>query len=85
MMVVVVYKLLYRYSIDMSCPNCNQNLLDGIYYCDTSDYRVIDTIDDKNLIFIFKTHDIPSDDIEINDNSNIQYCNANNCKYIVFP
>ena len=68
----------------MSCPNCNQSLLTGIYYCDTTDYRVIDNLNDKNLIFIFKEHDLLSDDIEIGDNSNIQYCNSNDCKYIVF-
>ena len=68
----------------MSCPNCNQNLLNGIYYCDTTDYRVIDNLNDTNLIFIFKTHDLLSDDIEITDNTNIQYCNSNDCKYIVF-
>ena len=32
-----------------------QSLLNGVYYCDTSDYRVIDNLTDKNLIFIFKT------------------------------
>ena len=69
----------------MSCPNCNQSLLNGIYYCDTTDYRVIDNLNDKNLIFIFKTHDLLSDDIEITDNTNIQYYNSNDCKYIVFP
>ena len=42
----------------MSCPKCNQTLLNGIYYCDINDYRIIDNITDKNLIFIFKTHDI---------------------------
>ena len=68
----------------MSSPNCNQTLLNGVYYCDTNDYRVIDNITDKNLIFIFKTHDIPSDDVEITDNSNVRYCNANNCNYINF-
>ena len=68
----------------MSCTVCNAQLNNGVYYCDTSDYRVIDTIEDKNLIFIFKTHDIPSDDVEITDNTTIQYCNANDCKYINF-
>tara|TARA_B100000902_G_C27258903_1_gene889527 strand:+ start:1399 stop:1614 length:216 start_codon:yes stop_codon:yes gene_type:complete len=68
----------------MSCPKCNQTLLSGIYYCDINDYRVIDTIEDKNLIFIFKTHDLPSDDIEITDNTTIKYCNANDCKYIEY-
>ncbi len=68
----------------MSCPNCNQTLLDGVYYCDSSDYRVIDNLTDKKLIFIFKTHDLSSDDIEINDNTVIKYCNANDCKYFQF-
>ena len=68
----------------MSCPKCNQTLLNGIYYCDINDNRVIDNITDKNLIFIFKTHDIPSDDVEITDNITIKYCNANDCKYINF-
>ena len=68
----------------MSCPKCNQTLLNGIYYCDINDYRIIDNITDKNLIFIFKTHDIPSDDVEITDNTTIQYCNENDCKYINF-
>lgn len=69
----------------MSCENCNQSLLNGIYYCDISDYRVIDNITDKNLIFIFKTHDLPNDDIEIEDNIIVQYCNHQDCKYIKYP
>lgn len=68
----------------MSCPNCNKTLLDGIYYCDDNDYRVIDNLNDKNLIFIFKTHDLPSDNIEITDNLVIKYCNFENCKYFLF-
>ena len=68
----------------MSCPVCNQNLLDGIYYCDTNDYRIIDNLNDKNLIFIFKTHDLPRGDIEISDNLNIHYCNHLNCNYFEF-
>ncbi len=68
----------------MNCENCNQSLLNGIYYCNTNDYRIIDNLNDKNLIFIFKTHDLPSDDIEINDNSIVQYCNRQNCKYLKF-
>ena len=68
----------------MSCPNCNQTLLDGVYYCDINDNRVIDNMTDKNLIFIFKPHDIPSDNVEITDNITIKYCNANDCKYIDF-
>ena len=68
----------------MSCPNCNQNVLDGIYYCDKNDYRIIDNLNDKNLVFIFKTHDLPNGDIEISDNSNVKYCNSQNCNYFHF-
>ena len=69
----------------MSCPNCNQNLLNGIFYCSTNDYRVIDNLNDKNLIFIIETHEIDSDDEEIGINDNIQYCNHQNCNYILYP
>ena len=68
----------------MNCIYCNQSLSNGVYYCDIADYRVIDNMTDKNLIFIFKTHDLPSDDIEITDNAIVQYCNHQNCKYIRF-
>ena len=68
----------------MSCERCNQTLLNGVYYCDITDYRVIDNLVDQNLIFIFKTHDLPSDDIEIGDNINIFYCNHQNCNYIKY-
>ena len=60
----------------MSCPNCNQDLLNGVYYCDNNDYRVIDNLNDKNLIFIFKTHDLISGDIEINHNTRVKCCNC---------
>ena len=69
----------------MSCLNCNQNLLDGLFYCDINDYRVIDNLTDKNLIFIIETHDIEESNEEIGINDNIKYCNFDNCKYIVFP
>jgi len=78
-MIIKLYVCIY-----MSCENCNQSLLNGVYYCDTSDYRVIDNMTDKNLIFIFKNHELLSDDIEINDNVIVQYCNFNNCKYIKY-
>jgi len=66
----------------MSCPTCNNNLLDGKYICHTNDYRIIDL--QGNLIFVFKGHDLPPDDIEINDVHNCNYCNQTNCKYFVF-
>lgn len=68
----------------MSCLNCNQNLLDGLFYCDINDYRVIDNLTDKNLIFVIETHDIEEGNEEIGINDNIKYCNSNNCKYIFF-
>ena len=37
----------------MSCPNCNKALLDGIYYCDDNDYRVIDNLNDKKSYLYF--------------------------------
>lgn len=69
----------------MSCPNCNQNLLNGVFYCDTNDYRVIDNLNDRNLIFIIETHEIEDDNEEIGDNQNIQYCNHQDCRYLKFP
>ncbi len=69
----------------MSCPNCNQNLLNGVFYCDVNDYRVIDNLNDRNLIFIIETHEIEDDNEEIGDNQNIQYCNHQDCRYLKFP
>jgi hypothetical protein len=69
----------------MSCGRCNETLLNGVYYCDIADYRVIDNMIDKNLIFIFKTHDLPRDDIEISDNTVVKYCNHQDCRYFKFP
>ena len=68
----------------MNCPNCNQILLNGIYYCDINDYRIIDNLNDKNVIFIFKKHELSSDDNEITDSTVIKYCNSDNCKYFQF-
>ena len=67
------------------CENCNNNnLLSGFYICDTEHYVVKDS--QNNLVFIkYENHGIPSDDIEIGDTTNCQYCNNNNCKYIYFP
>ena len=49
----------------MSCPNCiSGRLSGGKYLCKTEDYRVVDNND--NLIWIVQTHDISSDDEEIN-------------------
>ena len=69
----------------MSCPNCNHNLLNGVFYCDVNDYRVIDNLNDRNLIFIIETHEIEDDNEEIGDNQNIQYCNHQDCRYLKFP
>ena len=69
----------------MSCPNCNHNLLNGVFYCDTNDYRVIDNLNDRNLIFIIEIHEIEDDNEEIGDNQNIQYCNQQDCRYLKFP
>ena len=61
----------------MNCPSCiSGSLNDGKYLCTLEDYRVVDNSD--NLIWIVETHDIPSDEEEINDSTNIKYCI---CKY----
>ena len=38
----------------MNCINYNNPLQNGVYYCSTNDYRVINNIEEKLLIFIFK-------------------------------
>ena len=63
------------------CENCQGNLKDGYYLCDTNDYRIIDNEEEKNLIFIYLEHDIPDEDPEIGEIFKIKYCNENNCKY----
>ena len=67
------------------CENCNNNnLLTGFFICDIEHYVVKDS--QNNLVFIkYENHGIPTDDIEIGDTTNCQYCNNNNCKYIYFP
>ena len=61
----------------MSCPNCiSGSLNEGKSLCTTEDYRVVDNND--NLIWVIQTHDISSNDEEINSNQNINYCI---CKY----
>ena len=47
--------------------------------------KTITTVKQKfGALFIFKTHDLPGDDIEISDNLNIHYCNHQNCNYFEF-
>lgn len=63
------------------CENCQANLKEGYYLCDTNDYRIVDNETDKNLIFIYLEHDLPENDPEIGEICKIKYCNENNCKY----
>ena len=61
----------------MSCPNCiSGSLSGGKYLCASEDYRIVDNSD--NLIWVVQTHDLSSNDIEISDSININYCI---CKY----
>ena len=56
----------------MNCPSCiSGSLNDGRYLCTLEDYRVVDN--SNNLIWVVQTHDIQSDDEEINDSTNIKY------------
>ena len=68
----------------MNCINCNNPLQNGVYYCSTNDYSVINNIEEKLLIFIFKTHDLEEGDEELEYNESVKYCNNNECKYITF-
>jgi hypothetical protein len=54
------------------CYHCDSPVLPYIYKCDVNDYRVSDLND--NLVKIITLHEIPSDDTEISDYTNIEYC-----------
>ena len=57
----------------MSCPNCiSGSLSEGKYLCTTEDYRVVDNND--NLIWVVQTHEILSNDEEINSYQDVRYC-----------
>tara|TARA_B100001778_G_C18097030_1_gene410048 strand:+ start:366 stop:536 length:171 start_codon:yes stop_codon:yes gene_type:complete len=54
---------------------------DGKYICTTTDYRILDN--NNNLIFIVATHcGLDSNDEEVNDSSDIKYCDCGNWSYV---
>lgn len=63
----------------MNCKDCEKTLKNGKYICSTDDYRIIDK--SNNLVFIHETHTIPSDNVEIGDNTNVKYCS---CGYYIY-
>ena len=58
----------------MNCKLCSQVMVVGKYVCDTNDYRILDN--NNNLVSIIQSHDIPSDDDEIGEYSDIYYCSC---------
>ena len=57
----------------MNCPTCNVELENGTYICTTTDYRILDSNGVVELFSIID-HNLPSNDAEINDTTNIKYC-----------
>tara|TARA_E500000331_G_scaffold333937_1_gene358609 strand:+ start:251 stop:622 length:372 start_codon:yes stop_codon:yes gene_type:complete len=60
----------------MNCPICNNEMSKGIYICTTTDNRVLDSSD--NLVFIYKTNEIESNDEEIGIYNDVYYCSTDN-------
>ena len=60
----------------MNCPTCNNEMSKGIYICTTTDNRVLDSSD--NLVFIYKTNEIESNDEEIGNYNDVYYCSTDN-------
>lgn len=58
----------------MNCNHCNSKMKDGTMLCHTNDYRINDS--SGNLKVIVESHEIPSDDEEINNSYPIKYCNC---------
>ena len=60
----------------MNCPTCNNEMSKGIYICTTTDNRVLDSSD--NLVFIYKTNEIESNNEEIGNYNDVYYCSTDN-------
>jgi hypothetical protein len=56
----------------MNCQNCNKTMIQGIYKCNISSYDIVDN--KNNVLIMWESHNIPSDDIEIGDTSQVYYC-----------
>jgi hypothetical protein len=63
----------------MNCITCNNSLINAIYKCTASDYRLEDV--DGNLIFIKSTHNFDPSYEEVNTSVNCVYCQT--CNEIV--
>ena len=57
----------------MNCPTCNLPLENGTWVCTTTDYRILNSSGNVEPYSIVE-HNIPSDDEEIGDTTNIKYC-----------
>tara|TARA_B100000287_G_C20188755_1_gene605256 strand:+ start:265 stop:462 length:198 start_codon:yes stop_codon:yes gene_type:complete len=60
----------------MKCPLCYKELKVGTYLCSETDYRILDK--NNNFEFTCVSHDLSTDDEEINDSISVFYCS---CKY----
>ena len=57
----------------MNCPTCNSPLENGTYVCTSTDYRILDSDGNVELMSIVE-HNLDSDMEEIGDTTNIKYC-----------
>lgn len=62
----------------MNCINCGNTMTLGLYRCNLNSYDIID--ENENVILVWKTHNIPSDNVEIGDTSQVYYCE--DCMYL---
>ena len=60
----------------MNCPACSGSMLSGISKCMTNSYDIVDAND--NLLMAWKSHDLPTDDVEIGTSVACLYCIACN-------
>jgi len=60
----------------MNCPICNNKMSQGIYICTSTDNRVLDS--SNNLVFIYKTNEIESNDEEVGSYNDVYYCSTDN-------
>lgn len=59
------------------CSKCSDGTTqDARYLCHTRDYRVVDSSD--NVLLNLGDHGIPSDDSEIGDSLDVNYCSCGN-------
>jgi len=56
----------------MNCENCNNEMTQGIYKCNSGSYDIVDN--NGNIIINWKSHNIDENDVEIGDTSTVHYC-----------